>query len=68
MGRAAEPAEIADVITFLAGHDSRFVTGVVLPIDGTTGQQRAAPAPVTLQFSAGVRSSACSTSPIGPAR
>jgi len=34
MGRAAEPAEIADVIAFLAGRDSRFVTGVVLPIDG----------------------------------
>ncbi len=34
MGRAAEPAEVADVIAFLAGHDSRFVTGVVLPVDG----------------------------------
>jgi meso-butanediol dehydrogenase/(S,S)-butanediol dehydrogenase/diacetyl reductase len=34
MGRAAEPAEIADVISFLAGPDARFVTGVVLPVDG----------------------------------
>jgi meso-butanediol dehydrogenase/(S,S)-butanediol dehydrogenase/diacetyl reductase len=34
MGRAAEPAEVADVIAFLAGPDSRFVTGVVLPVDG----------------------------------
>ena len=34
MGRAAQPAEIADVIAFLAGPDSRFVTGVVLPVDG----------------------------------
>jgi meso-butanediol dehydrogenase/(S,S)-butanediol dehydrogenase/diacetyl reductase len=34
MGRAAEPAEVADVIAFLAGSDARFVTGVVLPIDG----------------------------------
>ena len=34
MGRAAEPAEVADVIAFLAGPDARFVTGVVLPIDG----------------------------------
>jgi meso-butanediol dehydrogenase / (S,S)-butanediol dehydrogenase / diacetyl reductase len=34
MGRAAEPAEVADVIAFLAGHDARFVTGVVLPVDG----------------------------------
>jgi NAD(P)-dependent dehydrogenase (short-subunit alcohol dehydrogenase family) len=34
MGRAAEPAEVADVIAFLAGPDARFITGVVLPIDG----------------------------------
>jgi meso-butanediol dehydrogenase / (S,S)-butanediol dehydrogenase / diacetyl reductase len=34
MGRAAEPSEVADVIAFLAGPDSRFVTGVVLPVDG----------------------------------
>ena len=34
MGRAAEPAEVADVISFLAGPDARFVTGVVLPVDG----------------------------------
>ncbi|SFT89539.1 meso-butanediol dehydrogenase / (S,S)-butanediol dehydrogenase / diacetyl reductase [Geodermatophilus amargosae] len=34
MGRAAEPAEVADVIAFLAGLDARFVTGVVLPVDG----------------------------------
>jgi meso-butanediol dehydrogenase / (S,S)-butanediol dehydrogenase / diacetyl reductase len=34
MGRAAEPAEVADVIAFLAGPDARFVTGVIVPIDG----------------------------------
>ena len=34
MGRAAEPAEVADVIAFLAGRDARFVTGVVIPVDG----------------------------------
>jgi meso-butanediol dehydrogenase/(S,S)-butanediol dehydrogenase/diacetyl reductase len=34
MGRAAVPAEIADVISFLAGTDARFVTGVILPVDG----------------------------------
>jgi meso-butanediol dehydrogenase / (S,S)-butanediol dehydrogenase / diacetyl reductase len=34
MGRAADPAEVADAIAFLAGHDARFVTGVVLPVDG----------------------------------
>ena len=34
LGRAAQPEEIADVIAFLAGSDARFVTGVVLPVDG----------------------------------
>lgn len=44
MGRAAEPAEVADVIAFLASHDARFVNGVVLPVDGglsaSNGQPR----------------------------
>lgn len=44
MGRAAEPEEVADVIAFLAGHDARFVNGVVLPVDGglsaSNGQPR----------------------------
>lgn len=34
MQRAAEPAEVADVIAFLAGEDARFVNGVILPVDG----------------------------------
>ncbi|MCO6045077.1 SDR family oxidoreductase [Aeoliella sp. ICT_H6.2] len=34
MQRPAEPAEVADVIAFLASHDARFVNGVVLPVDG----------------------------------
>jgi len=34
LGRAAEPNEVASVIAFLAGADARFVTGVVLPVDG----------------------------------
>jgi meso-butanediol dehydrogenase/(S,S)-butanediol dehydrogenase/diacetyl reductase len=34
VGRAAEPAEVADLIAFLAGPDARPVTEVVLPIDG----------------------------------
>ena len=34
MGRAAEPAEVADVVAFLLGDDARFVNGVILPVDG----------------------------------
>ncbi|WP_328606922.1 SDR family oxidoreductase [Amycolatopsis sp. NBC_00345] len=34
LGRPAEPAEVADVIAFLAGHDARFVNGVHIPVDG----------------------------------
>ncbi|HWL82345.1 MAG TPA: SDR family NAD(P)-dependent oxidoreductase [Roseomonas sp.] len=34
LGRPAEPADIADVIAFLASEDARFVTGVNLPVDG----------------------------------
>lgn len=34
LGRVAEPAEIAEVIAFLAGPRSSFVTGVGLPVDG----------------------------------
>ena len=34
MQRGAEPEEVADVIAFLASSDARFVSGVVLPVDG----------------------------------
>jgi meso-butanediol dehydrogenase/(S,S)-butanediol dehydrogenase/diacetyl reductase len=34
LGRAAQPADIAGVIAFLASDDARFVTGVNLPVDG----------------------------------
>lgn len=44
LGRPAEPAEVAAVITFLASADAGFVTGVVLPVDGglsaSNGQPR----------------------------
>jgi NAD(P)-dependent dehydrogenase (short-subunit alcohol dehydrogenase family) len=33
-GRAAEPAEIADVVTFLCSDAARWVAGVNLPVDG----------------------------------
>lgn len=34
MGRAAEPAEVADAIAFLASSDARFVNGAHLTVDG----------------------------------
>ncbi len=44
LGRGAEPAEVADVIAFLASDDARFVTSVNLPVDGglsaSNGQPR----------------------------
>jgi A-factor type gamma-butyrolactone 1'-reductase (1S-forming) len=34
MGRAAEPAEIAEAVAWLASDLSSFVTGIALPVDG----------------------------------
>jgi NAD(P)-dependent dehydrogenase (short-subunit alcohol dehydrogenase family) len=34
LGRMAQPAEIAEVIVFLASHRASYITGVVLPVDG----------------------------------
>ncbi|NRQ39574.1 SDR family oxidoreductase [Nonomuraea sp. NN258] len=30
------PADIAGAVTFPASHDARFITGVILPVDGGT--------------------------------
>jgi 3-oxoacyl-[acyl-carrier protein] reductase len=34
LGRMAKPEEIADVIVFLAGDDSRFITGETVNANG----------------------------------
>jgi 3-oxoacyl-[acyl-carrier protein] reductase len=34
LGRLAQPQDIADAIAFLSSDEARFITGVVLPIDG----------------------------------
>lgn len=34
LGRWGEPADVADVIAWLLSDDARYVTGVVLPVDG----------------------------------
>ena len=34
LGRFGDPTEVARAIAFLAGPESSFITGVVLPVDG----------------------------------
>ena len=34
LNRMAEPAEIADLVVFLASDSSSFITGAVYPLDG----------------------------------
>jgi 3-oxoacyl-[acyl-carrier protein] reductase len=37
LGRLGEPSEMADAVAFLAAEESRFITGVVLSVDGGQG-------------------------------
>lgn len=34
MGRWGQPAEVGDVVAFLASADARFMTGAIVPVDG----------------------------------
>ena len=43
MQRPAEPAEVGDVIAFLASHDARFVNGAHVPVDGGLGASNGQP-------------------------
>jgi meso-butanediol dehydrogenase/(S,S)-butanediol dehydrogenase/diacetyl reductase len=43
LGRAAEPAEVAAAIAFLASDDASFVNGVILPVDGGLGASNGQP-------------------------
>jgi 3-oxoacyl-[acyl-carrier protein] reductase len=37
LGRYADPAEVAGVVSFLAGDDAAYITGAVVPVDGGLG-------------------------------
>ena len=37
LGRYADPAEVADVVTWLAGDAASYITGAVIPVDGGLG-------------------------------
>ena len=37
LGRTADPAEVANAVTWLAGDDAGYVTGAVIPVDGGLG-------------------------------
>ncbi|MER5548605.1 SDR family oxidoreductase [Streptomyces sp. NPDC002589] len=43
MQRPAEPAEVADVIAFLASSDARFVNGAHISVDGGLGASNGHP-------------------------
>jgi NAD(P)-dependent dehydrogenase (short-subunit alcohol dehydrogenase family) len=42
-GRIGTPAEVADAVAFLLSDQSRFINGVVLPVDGGRAAQGSDP-------------------------
>lgn len=50
-GRLGDPAEVADVVTFVLSPRARWINGAVIPVDG--GQRRSSPYPTTHAHDAG---------------
>jgi meso-butanediol dehydrogenase / (S,S)-butanediol dehydrogenase / diacetyl reductase len=43
LGRIAQPADIAPAVLFLASEAARYITGVILPVDGGTTASTGSP-------------------------
>ena len=43
LGRVAYPDDIAPAVLFLASQDAKYITGVILPVDGGTSASTGQP-------------------------